>query len=643
MYIDNPEFLQYTHNPKVMCGWYDSLIATLQDVRSKIESRPDEHVHKWAERTLNVPNGLSPIPGRYSTSSTPYVREPLECFRNGTSRLVLPWGAQATKTMTMMVGLLYLFRYNPENVIWAFPTEKYSGEFSRTKWQTFIKANPEITQLLSTRRTDMRLFTQRINEAYVWFVNSNSPTELSGRSARVIVADEVNKFNNGLSTSLRNAKEANALDLLKDRTKAYSSPLHLFTSTPTVPEGLITQEYESTTREAWNVECIHCRNSFVMAADDIQLIWDQTAKQKDGTWNLSKVKESAHGVCPLCSGTFNDGDKYQMIQGGEWVRTNLNALDSDRGFHCESIIAPWESSNYGSLACTFLKFHQKGDMRGWMNSYRALPYSEIVVSEVQGTLKDVVETSPDYFLDKILTDGRYIFFRWCSEIEFEPYQIFMTIDPGLKFKHFVIRGWTSDDRSYLLGYGWVESYQDLKDIANHSWGKFTHKYSREEYNISFVMIDSGWDTKTSGGVYDLCADPDCHMAIFPSRGNSYVVPFKESVVPHQGKDIVLHLYDDSTFKTKLYKDTIEKRLIRWYQPKNLNKDYFKMFDSEHLIYKEGKWQWVKQKGKECHYADCEKLQLVSREKFAGAFREDRRAEKVRQKLNREADSVVVKI
>ena len=70
--------------------------------------KPREHlsIPEWAEKNLTLSARVTNIPGAYSTNLTPYVREPLEAFGDDSVRRVcLVWGAQTSKTTTILAGL----------------------------------------------------------------------------------------------------------------------------------------------------------------------------------------------------------------------------------------------------------------------------------------------------------------------------------------------------------------------------------------------------------------------------------------------------------------------------------------------------------------------------------------------------------
>ena len=71
-------------------------------------SPPKPGVVAWAENNLRLSERFTNLPGTYSTSRTPYVREVLECFADEqVRRLALVWGAQTSKSTILTIGMAY--------------------------------------------------------------------------------------------------------------------------------------------------------------------------------------------------------------------------------------------------------------------------------------------------------------------------------------------------------------------------------------------------------------------------------------------------------------------------------------------------------------------------------------------------------
>ena len=96
-------------------------------------------VREWAEANLVLSERVSSSPGPYTTILTPYVREPLEDFRDDRVRTaVLCWGAQTAKTTTILAGLAYKLDMAPVPAMWVMPNENLARSFSEYRWQPMV-------------------------------------------------------------------------------------------------------------------------------------------------------------------------------------------------------------------------------------------------------------------------------------------------------------------------------------------------------------------------------------------------------------------------------------------------------------------------------------------------------------------------
>jgi len=121
----------------------------------------------------------------------------------------------------------------------------------------------------------------------VW---SNSPAALASIPARVVILDEVDKFNEG------GRKEADAVNLAEQRTKTFSNPKRIKTSTPTLSDGLIWQEFAKTDQRRRFMPCPHCGKLvlfawskaftvFPLTGNEAFIKWDSKARRpKDNSW-----------------------------------------------------------------------------------------------------------------------------------------------------------------------------------------------------------------------------------------------------------------------------------------------------------------------------------------------------------------------
>lgn len=307
--------------------------------------------------------------GPFSSAVTPFIREPLECFRNPkVNDLTLVFGTQIVKTLMIMLGVAWWLEHNAGRCVWVMDTETNARSFSETRWQPLIRDCPALAAMIPADRNEFKKLQQKLGDSLIHFIGSNSPGNLASRPADLLVMDEVDKF------AITTAKEANAVDLAEQRTKSRANTMIVKTSSPTDQDGLIWKSFNAGDQRQFHLPCPHCGEYILLDFENVR--WDQTAKTTTG-WNYELVRSSARYICQKCAKEIHDGQKTHMLRKGQWIPTNPNAAPGARSYQLTSLYSPWAKTTFGNLAIEFLKHKARFDMKGWDNGYMARPSEEI--------------------------------------------------------------------------------------------------------------------------------------------------------------------------------------------------------------------------------------------------------------------------
>jgi len=338
--------------------------------RSFWRAEPDCPVWLWAENNVVLsPMESADMAGPFSASVTPFIKEPLECFRDGSvNEVTLVFATQIAKTLMVMLGVAWWLEHHAGRCIWVMDTESNARSFSETRWQPLIKDCDALAALMPADRDEFKNLQQKMGQSLIHFVGSNSPGNLASRPADLVVMDEVDKF------AVTTAREANAVDLVEQRTKSRAMTKVVKTSSPTEPTGLIWKSWLHGDQRQYFVPCPHCGEFIVLQFEAVR--WDPAAKTSDG-WNFELVKKTARYYCQNCDGEIHDGHKTAMLRAGEWRPTNPNAAPGVRSYQLTSLYSPWAKTTFGELAVEFLKHKARFDMKGWDNGYMARPTQEL--------------------------------------------------------------------------------------------------------------------------------------------------------------------------------------------------------------------------------------------------------------------------
>jgi len=299
-----------------------------------------------------------------------------------------------------------------------------------------------------------------------------------------VILDEVDKFNAGAGG------EADAVNLAEQRTKGQNYPQRRKTSTPSMVDGLIWQEFLKGDQRRYFVPCPLCGTQhpssrmivlawspsysvFAKTGKEAFVFWDKEAKLADGTWDLDRVKRSAHYRCPHCSGIIEDGRKTWMIRNGVWEAT-AKAEMGFRSRHLPSLYACNPETSAGSLAVKFLQAKRSlMGLQGFINGDLAEPY------ESQDRQTERVE---------LITSKIDVTAEW---------KLILSVDCQAKAPHFwyAKRAWNGGN-SHGLEAGSVDTWDDVRTMQQRPGATV---------DDVGVVVDSGYGARDDAEVYRQCA------------------------------------------------------------------------------------------------------------------------------------------
>lgn len=376
-------------------------------VASLIEPPPDESPSDWCEHDLPdgrtplwIPAGQASQPGPFSFAGREYAKVIVDFFSMpGARDLAACFGSQLGKTFALMAGLSAKLVRDACAAIWAMPNASLARGFSNERWMPFVEASAALVDFIprGAKRHRWSALNQQLGSSLLNFVGSNSPANLSSRPVGIAIADEIDKFAD------ESASEADALNLLEQRTKDFPDPKRAKTSTPTTVDGPIWQEFLKGNQCRYLVPCPHCGKRIVKAWSKNYTIfkltgneafceWDKEAKFPRGRgsdgmgWDLERVEKSARYVCPFCASHILDGHNTLMVREGIWTPTNPFAASSFISLHLPSLYGSSPLTRVGSLAKAFLQQkHGLTGLKGFINGELAEP------DDGQGAITERVE------------------------------------------------------------------------------------------------------------------------------------------------------------------------------------------------------------------------------------------------------------
>jgi phage terminase large subunit GpA-like protein len=420
---------------------------------------------QWCEQNVFLPPQASPRPGRYSTNITPYVRGVFEAFDDPrTEEIVLCWGAQTSKTMTMLCLMAYVIGNAPSNMIWMMPSADLAQSFVETRFAPIMEASPALKKKLPADRHKNKLLEKHLEGMTLNFVGGNSPANLASRSAAVVMGDEVDKLERSLG------RESCPMELLSERQKWFRGRRKtIWASTPTTIDWKIWPRLIAGTFERLFWPCPHCHEKFVPT-------WRMMKWRNEDSLSNEEKALTAYIECPHCQGRFEDRNKRKALQEAEWRATNPNAHPKRvRSFHICEIQSPL--STFKDMVLYFLVAKDEarrgdfGKLQNFINSRLAEVWQEGGYSKRDKDAIKMLKTSSGR---GIVPRETLALVAGCD-----------TQDDGFWYS---VRAWKAESVSQLVQEGFVKSLADLEQVL---WGQPWFNIDGVPHRILQTLIDTG--------------------------------------------------------------------------------------------------------------------------------------------------------
>lgn len=544
--------------------------------------RPPEQitVSEWAEKYRVLDSKSSAMPGKWDNSITPYLVGIMDEFNNfGTEEIIFckPTQVGGTEALQNMVG--YIVMQDPSPTMIVYPTDTLAKSVSENRLQPMMRAVPEIKKRFDENSALLEL---QFEGMYLSLVGSNSPSGLASKPIRFLMMDEVDKYPGASS------READPVNLARERTKTFHNKKIYITSTPTVKTGHIWKAKEDADIEKhFFVPCPHCGEYIELKFQNIRFPDEEGMSYADRA-------EFAVYVCQECGCTITDNDKHTMLKRGEWrVVRHTTKYARTVAFWINTLYSPFV--RWADIIKEFLlSKDDPEDFQNFVNSWLAEPWEDTKLRTSTDLVMERQTTVPAYTVPlwaKLLTGG---------------------VDVQETSFYWVIRAWGDFLTSQNIAHGQALSFEEIDRIMN-------LEYMTEDGEpriVNLCLIDSGDQTDS---VYDFCTQHSDYA--LPVKGSSHELlsSYKLSKINKEGSSaygMTLVLIDDGK-----YKDMIAGRMRRpngrgsWMVHAECDYDYATQVTAEHKVNvkKNGKVKQVwklKHSHGDNHYLDAEKYAMA---------------------------------
>lgn len=330
---------------------------------------------QWANAKRYVAPGTSPEPGEWRTERVPYLREPMDSATDKfTAMTVMCCASQIAKSELLLNVMGYFIDQDPSSILMVQPTVEAAESFSKERIDPTIRYSPGLQDKFeldgkegrsSSRKSSLTIRQKQFPGGFLALVGSNSPAGLASRPIRVLLCDEVDRF--------EMTREGDPLELAMQRTTNFHNRKIILVSTPTIKgESKIFDWYEKSDQRKYYVPCPHCGHEYVWH-------WGQVKWDKDEEGNA--IPESAKMFCPQCGAQVRGAGKPDMniIAAGRW---RAHAASRIRGYHLSALYSPWV--NLSDMVEQFARATKVRDKKGLMefiNLKLGEPWEDIAAGE----------------------------------------------------------------------------------------------------------------------------------------------------------------------------------------------------------------------------------------------------------------------
>lgn len=276
---------------------------------------------EWAEQSVRIPIGNA-VPGPMRMANAPYQREPMDMAVNPDCyRVTLQWSAQVGKTMLALCVQGYNIEVQPRSQMMMQPSQGDVQTWLETKFNPLVAANDNLRRLIAKPRGREGVNNQKMKSfpgGFLMFAWSGSPKTMRGRSAPLIVADEVDGY--------EITEEGHPVQLLWQRAATFGDQRMLYEiSTPTIKgESYIEKAFDAGDQRRFYVACPHCDTHMVLRWEQVH--WDG----KDNPEQEQRPETAAY-VCEHCGGLLGDGERIAAIRQAEARGAGWKAAKPFRG------------------------------------------------------------------------------------------------------------------------------------------------------------------------------------------------------------------------------------------------------------------------------------------------------------------------
>lgn len=217
---------------------------------------------------------------------------------------------------------------DPAPILVLQPTLDMAQTWSKDRLAPMLRDSPALRGLVKDARardSNNTVFHKVFPGGHITIVGANSAASLRSRPIRIVVADEVDAYEQSAG------REGDPVSLASKRSMTFWNRKLILVSTPTVKgESRIEQSWDKSDQRRYYVRCPRCQHAQVMR-------WAQVRWQKDEAGESLPSTAAYH--CEACEEPWTEGERMGAVMAGEWRAAK--PFNGTAGFHLNALVSPW--------------------------------------------------------------------------------------------------------------------------------------------------------------------------------------------------------------------------------------------------------------------------------------------------------------
>lgn len=617
----------------------------------------------WVEQ--NVIMG-KPFPGPFKYSRTPYWREIIDRFAsdNPMKWLAIMKGAQIGFSAAVLIPtLLWMIKNDPSNTYFLVgspdlvekATEKLDIGIDNAHLRPYIK--PQVQRKRAQKSGDTNT-KKEFSGGYIHIGSANNHKNIRDVSLKYGLFDDFE------SVKRKSKESGSTRKLLEQRFAAYEDSHKIcYGSTPELAEeSNIEEAYLLGDQRKFMIPCPCC-------GELIAWQWSVTVGDITGgiTWKTDEAGKVIPGsvgyTCQMCGGFFDDKNKNELLNLGQWVPTAQPSKPGYYSYHISSLYAPIGMYSWEHYVNDYIEANPEGQPRKedlwktFVNVVLGETYTstaqQVSATELQKNIRDYdIGTIPERLSERD-GNGKIILLTLGCDLNGKMKGDFDALVDDVRLDYEVV-AYSESGATYSITHGSIGTFVQMEGRKGEDRKKWTYEHGVEnsvwpeldkvlamayktdtgrEMPIFVGGIDTGYNKQYA---YDYIDRSNFNLIGLKGKEEDKFIPF--------GKDA-------KTFKQSLEKENLflvesnvtkdrlaEFMRLKWDERVNgiqpsgfmnfptpsgglyLPNNYFLHFEAEQRVLVDGKFKWQKKnRVVQNHLYDCRLYANVSKDIFLHEF------------------------